>query len=90
MRWYDMVGLAGTALIVAAYFLQQSGRLRAEDVRFPLLNGLGAAAILVTLLGGFNLSVAVLEATWLAISLYGIARGLRARRRPAGQVRPPH
>jgi len=80
LAWYDLVGLAGTLTNLVAYFLLQSGRLQGNGLGYQLLNLFGAGGILVSLLGGFNLSVFLLEAAWMAVSLYGIVRTLRARR----------
>ena len=83
MTLADVVGVAGAATIVVAYFLLQTGRLQAQSITFSAANGLGAAAILFSLVSDFNLSAFVIEAFWLAISLYGIARGVRQRRASA-------
>ena len=82
LAWYDWVGLIGTAMILVAFALLQAGRLTGTALGYQLLNLFGAAGILVSLLGKFNLSVFLLEAAWMAVSLYGIARSLRSRRRP--------
>lgn len=70
----NVAGLAGTAAVLAAYLLLQMGRLRRTAWSFLLLNALGAAGILSSLVFRFNLAAALIEAAWLAISLYGIAR----------------
>jgi hypothetical protein len=80
LQWYDGVGLFGTALVVGSYFLLQSGRLSGTGLPYQLINIAGSSCILVSLFGGFNLAVALLQCTWIAISVYGIVRGLRARR----------
>ena len=82
LAWYDWIGLLGTLMVLAAFFLLQAGRLSGTGIADQLLNRFGAGGVLVSLLGKFNLSVFLLEATWVAISAYGIARTLRARRRP--------
>jgi hypothetical protein len=74
----DWIGIAGSALIVLAYFQNQRGRLRSDDWRFPALNLAGAALILFSLFFAWNLPSVVMEAFWLAISLYGLARSRRA------------
>jgi len=43
------------------------------------VNMFGAAAILVTLLGSFNVAVFVLESAWVLVSGYGLWRGRKAR-----------
>lgn len=80
LAWYDLVGLLGTVLVVGSYFLLQSGRLSGTGLPYQLINIAGSGGILVSLIGGFNLSVALLQCTWIAISVYGIVRGLAARR----------
>ena len=80
LAWYDWIGLLGTLMVLAAFFLLQAGRLAGTGIAYQLLNLFGAGGVLVSLLGKFNLSVFLLEATWVAISAYGIARSFKARR----------
>ncbi len=77
----DAVGLLGAFLIVSAYFLLQVGWIKTEAVSFSVVNGVGAAGIIISLLYEFNLSAMVIEVFWLAISVYGIYRALRLRRK---------
>jgi hypothetical protein len=78
--WYDIVGTAGVALIVISYFLLQLGRLRSEELIYSVLNGAGAALILISLYYSFNLPSCIVEAFWLVISLFGIGKYLVRRR----------
>lgn len=82
LAWYDLVGLLGTLLILAAYFLLQVRRLSGTGVVYPTLNLFGAAGILVSLLGTFNLSVFLLEAAWILVSAYGIWQGWKTGQDP--------
>lgn len=79
LAWYDIVGLFGTLMILGAYFLLQVRRLSGTGVAYPTLNLFGAAGILVSLLGTFNLSVFLLEVAWILVSAYGIWQGFRSR-----------
>ncbi|HTL13677.1 MAG TPA: hypothetical protein VL251_01090 [Thermomonas sp.] len=79
LAWYDWVGLLGTVMILGAFALLQAGRLAGTGLAYQLLNLLGAGGVLVSLLGTFNPSVFLLEAAWMAVSLYGIARSFKAR-----------
>jgi hypothetical protein len=79
LHWYDWAGLFGVLLILLAYFLLQAGRLRGDALVFQLTNALGALGILISLLYAFNLSAFVMEAAWLAVSIYGIVRGWKRR-----------
>ena len=71
--------MLGAALIVATYFLLQTGRIEASSLAYSVANGAGAAAILFSLFFEFNLSAFAIEFFWLLISLYGVSRALRER-----------
>ena len=77
---HDFVGNAGVALILATYLLLQTGRLDARGIGYSLSNAIGAALVVVSLAVDFNLSAFIVEAAWVLISLYGVARALRAPR----------
>lgn len=77
----DLVGYIGAAVLVLAYFLNQTGRLRSEDWRYPGLNLLGSGWVTVSLLFHMNAPSLAIELFWSAISLYGIWKSLRARQR---------
>lgn len=82
LQWFDYVGFAGAALIVLAYFLVQSGRLRGDGLGNQFCNALGALAVIVSLvLGTFNWPAFALELAWFTISVYGMASGARRKRR---------
>ena len=75
--WYDVVGFSGTLMILGAFAAQQMGKLRGESPPYQLLNLFGAAGVLISLLGTFNISVFVLESAWVLVSAYGLWRGMR-------------
>lgn len=81
---HDLVGNAGVILILAAYYLLQVGRLRSSSPAYSLLNTAGAGLVLVSLAVAFNASAFALEAAWLLISLYGLAKSLRKPTRDNG------
>ena len=56
---------------------EQIGRMRADQIAWPSLNGLGALLVTLSLLVEFNLGAFVLECFWLLISLVGLIRLLR-------------
>ena len=72
--WYDIVGTVGVALIAVTYLLLQIGKLKSEDIRYSLLNGLGASLVIVSLLFEFNLAAFLMEAFWVLISVVGLVR----------------
>lgn len=79
LQWYDWVGIIGTAMVLGAFFLLQAGRLSGTSLVYQLLNLFGAAGVLVSLVGRFNLAVFLLEGAWVAISIYGIYRSTRGK-----------
>ena len=81
LHWYDWAGMAGVALILLAYFLRQAGRLRGDALPHQLANAAGALLVLVSLCYAFNLSAFLMELAWLIVSIYGIVRGCKAKRR---------
>ncbi len=76
-QWHDLVGNVGVALILGTYFALQIGRLDARRPAYSVLNALGAGAISISLLFDFNLSAFVVEAAWVAVSLFGLWRAKR-------------
>ncbi|MDY0021948.1 CBU_0592 family membrane protein [Arenimonas caeni] len=90
LQWYDFVGLAGVAFVLGAFFLLQAGRLKGDALGYQLANLFGAVFILVSIFGpgpDFStvISTTIMQLAWIAISLYGLWRGLRAR---MGRLRP--
>ncbi len=67
-------------MVLGAFFQLQAGRLTGTSTSYQLLNLLGAAGVLVSLLGDFNPAVFLLESIWVLISGYGIMRTVKVRR----------
>ena len=72
--WYDLIGSIGVVTIILTYILLQTERIRSEQLIYSLLNGLGAALIVFSLLYSFNFSAFVVESLWVLISIYGIIK----------------
>jgi hypothetical protein len=71
---HDAVGMLGVTLVVGAYVALQLGRLDEQSRAFPLVNALGSAAVLFSLYHEFNLAATLVNAAWLAISLWSLLR----------------
>jgi len=78
---HNVIGNLGVIMIVGSYFLVQIGKMSATGLLYTLLNGIGAAFIMVSLYFDFNLSAFIVEVFWILISLVGMARILLQRRR---------
>ena len=79
--WFDLVGNIGVLLMVVAYLLLQLEKLSSSAVSYLLLNTVGALMVIVSLTFRFNLSAFLMEAFWLLISLFGLAKPLISRTR---------
>lgn len=79
--WFDLVGNVGVLLMVIAYLLLQLEKLSSSAVSYLLLNALGAVFVITSLTFHFNLSAFLMEAFWLLISLFGLAKPLFIRRK---------
>jgi hypothetical protein len=80
----DLIGFAGSFLIVAA-FVYSNFATQLNLLVFNAANFAGAALLTVSLTVNFNLPTLVLEIVWMAIALLGMVKALRARHRDAAR-----
>jgi paired small multidrug resistance pump len=85
--WFDFIGNIGVLLMVIAYLLLQLQKISSSAVSYLALNIIGAVMVIISLTLRFNLSAFLMEAFWLLISLYGMARTLWFRRDELNPVR---
>lgn len=78
--WFDLVGNVGVLMMVIAYLLLQLEKLSSSATSYLLLNAVGAVMVIISLTSHFNLSAFLMEAFWLLISLYGLAKPLLGRK----------
>lgn len=76
----DLIGFAGAAVVVVAYFANQQRWLSSEDWRYPAANLGGAVLILFSLLFTWNFPSVVIEIFWALISVWGLAKAVAERR----------
>jgi hypothetical protein len=84
LQWYDFVGLAGVGFVLVSFFLLQAGKLAGDALGYQLANLFGAIFILISIFGpspDFRdvISTTIMQLAWIAISLYGLWRGLTSR-----------
>lgn len=77
--WYDLAGNVGVLMMVIAYLLLQLDRLSSSSFTYLILNALGAVLVMLSLMFRFNLSAFLMEAFWLLISLFGLAKSLYSK-----------
>ena len=78
---YAAIGVIGAIIVMIAYFATQAGSLRADDPRFAIANLAGAALIMISLYAAWNLPAFLMEVFWILISLYGLARYYRVKKK---------
>jgi hypothetical protein len=81
LQSYEWIGVAGVVAGIYPYARVQWRRDYAKSWSFSLFNFLNGLLLEISLLHDWNLASFVGNAVWIAISLYGLYRCLRYRRR---------
>jgi hypothetical protein len=94
LQWYDFVGLAGVGFVLVSFFLLQAGKLAGDSFGYQLANLFGAIFILISIFGpgpDFRdvISTTIMQLAWMAISLYGLWRGVKLRAAKFRQPKAP-
>lgn len=76
----DLGGVVGVAMVLVAYAGAQLWGLEPRRAPALWLNLVGSGLILLSMTHAFNLSAFLMEASWAALSLFGLVRLLFARR----------
>ena len=88
LTFYDFIGAIGIVLIIVTYFLLQLDKMKSSELSYSLLNAIGSALVIVSLVYRFNLSAFIVEAFCLLISFVGIIRFVISKNRITGTNRP--
>ena len=73
-------GVIGFAAYMAGYALLQTGRIDGDGQAYRWLNLVGASFMLISLYQDFNLGAALIQVSWIAISVLGFWRFWRMAR----------
>jgi lipid-A-disaccharide synthase-like uncharacterized protein len=85
-----LVGAAGTILVLGAYFLVSTRRIRSESVAFQAMNLVGAALLTVYAVALTAWATVALNGVWGVIALAALVRVVRQHRRAGGpELVPP-
>ena len=80
MGTIDLIGFVGVSMILIAYFLNLNNKLEANDIRYILLNLIGATlACLASILMEYYPFV-LLEGTWTIVSLVALIKYWKNRK----------
>ncbi|WP_066697124.1 CBU_0592 family membrane protein [Sphingobium amiense] len=77
--WANIVGLAGSGLMVVAYAYSNMAKTLNFFI-FNLLNLVGSLLLIWSLTVHFNLASMALEIVWAAIALLGLGNAVRRKR----------
>lgn len=80
----QIVSLVGAAMILAAFASQQAGKLRPSDAAYLVLNFAGSAILTYFAVQAGNFGLIALEGSWAVISLWSLARAMRAAQGGSG------
>jgi hypothetical protein len=76
---YDVVQLAGSLLILAAFVAALGGRLEQSSYAYLFTNALGSAVLTVTAVISLEWGFLLLEGVWALVSTYSIVRKATGR-----------
>jgi len=67
-------GIAGVSMVILAYAGIHFDWFDPKKLAALLMNFIGSALILLSMTKAFNLSAFLMEASWAAMALYGLAK----------------
>jgi hypothetical protein len=71
---YDIVQIAGSLMILAAFVAALGGRLEQSTYTYLAANTIGSAALTATAVIGREWGFILLEGVWAVVSLYSLLR----------------
>jgi len=78
---FQIISFIGMLFVVVAYLLLQMDKLDRKSMSFQVLNLIGAILLLISLFVHFNLGSFIIEVFWIGITLYGIYKIIKERKR---------
>lgn len=78
---YRLVGITGFVAYFLSYLLLQTGRITGEGIHYTVLNLLASSLVLISLMHEFNLASAMIQISWILISIMGLCRLAYTKRR---------
>jgi len=76
---YSIIGWAGMLMIILAYFLLSTKKLKSNSVTYNLLNFFGALGILVNTFVTKSWPSVALNGIMMGIAIYSIAKKIKAK-----------
>jgi len=74
-NWFpDVIGCLGAIIVLVAYGLLQTGKLKSRGALYSFLNFLSAVLIIISLFYSWNLAAFIMEVAWMVISAFGMIK----------------
>ncbi|MEL6808866.1 MAG: cyclic nucleotide-binding domain-containing protein [Pseudomonadota bacterium] len=74
LDYYQIAGYGGVAFYLGSYGLLQMGVLKGTSYSYAALNLMAASLVLVSLFRDWNMFSAIVQISWITLSIAGIAR----------------
>lgn len=71
---HEIAGFAGVAFYLGSYAILQMGLISGRGYIYAFLNLIAASLVLLSLFGAWNLFSAIIQISWISISIFGIGR----------------
>jgi len=71
---YSIIGIIGVAFYLGSYAALQFGLIAGRGFVYPACNLMAASCVAVSLIDAYNLSSLLIQAFFICVSIYGIAR----------------
>lgn len=88
----EFIGVIGFMIYIGNFFSVQSGFLCGNGIAFPILQVIAATFVLISLTTAYNLPAFMIQISYIAIGLFGIAlryMKVRIRQSPLPQAMDP-
>lgn len=77
---FEFLGWIGVVLLLLAYGLMTTGKLRSTDAAYHLMNAMGGSAVMVSAIVKKAWPAVGLEVAWVSIAVLGIYLILRKKK----------
>lgn len=74
MNTFELIGLFGFISYLLSYTLLQLGKIKGDSACYTIMNMISASLVLISLAESFNLASALIQITWILISIIGLLR----------------
>jgi predicted membrane channel-forming protein YqfA (hemolysin III family) len=80
-----VIGVLAALLVLFAYYGLETGRFKADDPRYYLMNAISSVFLIISICSQFDLAdsgAILMESCWLLISLKGFLKHWRTHAKP--------